>query len=132
MTSSSSAITKPAEQPGTTPVLGGIMQEWRQWLAPGVVVAVVLAMGSLQRADIRELGGKIDRVNTELSAEIRDVNGKVDRVNDRIDQMSDRIDQMNDRIDQMNDRISDGIAQVSDRIDHVNRRIDRLYQLLLP
>ncbi len=118
MAPSSSAITKPAEQPGTTPGLGGIMHEWRQWLAPGVVVAVVLAMGSLQRADIRELGSKIDRVNTELSAEIRDVNGKVDRVNDRIDQMS--------------DRISDGIAQVNDRIDHVNRRIDRLYQLLLP
>ena len=125
MTSSSSAITKPAEQPGTTPGFGGIMHEWRQWLAPGVVVAVVLAMGSLQRADIRELGGKIDRVNTELSAEIRDVNGKVDRVNDRIDQMS-------DRIDQVNDRISDGIAQVNDRIDQMNDRIDRLYQLLLP
>ena len=111
MATSSSATTRSAEQGRTAATLGGIMQEWRQWLAPGVVVTVVLAMGSLQRADIRQLSGKIDHVNTELSADIRDVNGRIDEVNGRIDKV---IDQMNNRFDQ------------------VNGRIDQLYQLLLP
>ena len=66
MAISSSATTKPSEQTTTTPVLGGAMHEWRQWLAPGVVVAVVLAMGALQRADIRALSGKVDQINDQL------------------------------------------------------------------
>ena len=87
------------------------MHEWRQWLAPGVVVTVVLAMGALQRADIRELSSKVDRINTELSAEIRDVNGRIDRVNERIDQVNMRIDRVTDQM---------------------NERFDQIYQLLLP
>ena len=43
------------------------MHEWRQWLAPGVVVTVVLAMGSLQRADMRELNNRMDQVNVSTA-----------------------------------------------------------------
>lgn len=42
------------------------MHEWRQWLAPGVVVTVVLAMGTLQKADIRELSSKVDQVSGRI------------------------------------------------------------------
>ena len=63
----SPATTRPTEQTAPTPILGGgVMQEWRQWLAPGVVVTVVLAMGALQRADIRELSSKVDQVNGRI------------------------------------------------------------------
>lgn len=48
------------------------MHEWRQWLAPGVVVAVVLAMGSLQRADIREF-------RAEVQADTQGINDRIDR-----------------------------------------------------
>lgn len=104
MTTSSSAATKSSERATTKPILGGATHEWRQWLAPGVVVTVVLAMGALQRADIRELSSKVDRINTELSADIRDVNGRIDRVNERIDHVT----------------------------DQMNERLDRIYRLLLP
>ena len=82
------------------------MHEWRQWLAPGVVVAAVLAMGSLQRADIREF-------RVEVQADIQGINDRIDRVNDRIDQVNNRIDRLDNRMDQ------------------VNVRMDRIYQLLL-
>ena len=82
------------------------MHKWRQWLVPGVVVAVVLAMGSLQRADIREF-------RVEAQADIQGINDRIDRVNDRIDQVNNRIDRLDNRMDQ------------------VNVRMDRIYQLLL-
>ena len=63
---SSSATTKPVEQGKTTSILGGIMHEWRQWLAPGVVVTIVLATGALQRADMRTLSSKVDQVNARF------------------------------------------------------------------
>lgn len=73
----SPATTRPTEQTAATPILGGgVMQEWRQWLAPDVVVTVVLAMGALQRADIRELSSKVDQVN-----------GRMDQVDRRIDRI---------------------------------------------
>lgn len=77
------------------------MQEWRPWLAPGVVVTVVFAMGALQRADIRELSSKVDRIHTELGADIRDVNGRIDRLNERIDRVTDQMNERLDRIDQL-------------------------------
>ena len=87
------------------------MQEWRQWLAPGVVVAVVLAMGSLQRADMREFRAEVQADIQEFRAEVQaDIQG----INDRIDQVNNRIDRLDNRMDQ------------------VNIRIDRIYQLLLP
>ena len=70
------------------------MHEWRQWLAPGVVVAAVLAMGSLQRADIREF-------RVEAQADIQGINDRIDRVNDRIDQVNNRMDQVNVRMDRI-------------------------------
>ena len=70
------------------------MHEWRQWLAPGVVVAVVLAMGSLQRADMREF-------RAEVQADIQGINDRIDRVNDRIDQVNNRMDQVNVRMDRI-------------------------------
>ncbi|MXW40852.1 MAG: hypothetical protein F4Z75_06905 [Synechococcus sp. SB0668_bin_15] len=111
MTASSPTTAKLSGQTTTTPVLGGALHEWRQWLAPGVVVTVVLAMGALQRADIRELSGKVDRINTELTADIRDVNGRLDRVNKRLDQ------------------VNMGLDRVTDQM---NGRLDQIYQLLLP
>ena len=104
MTTSSPATTKPSAQTTTTTVPGGALHEWRQWLAPGVVVAVVLAMGTLQRADIRALSGKVDQINNQL-------NGRIDRVNERIDRLSERIDLVTDQM---------------------NERFDQIYQLLLP
>ena len=103
-----SATTGPAEQTTPTPIPGSIMQEGRQWLAPGVVVAVVLATGALQSAHIRALSSKIDQVN--------------DRLNGRVDQLA---DQVNGRFDQVSSRI--------DRLtNQVNARFDQVYQLLLP
>ena len=101
MASSSSAATKPAEAGTATGGLGLIVQEWRQWITPGILVAVVLAMGQAQRADIQQLSSKIDQVNgridevrTELSADIRGLSGRIDRTNDRIDRANDRMDQL--------------------------------------
>ena len=43
------------------------MHEWGQWLVPGVVVTVVLAVCSLQRADIREFNNRMDQVNVSTA-----------------------------------------------------------------
>ena len=58
-----------------------------QWLAPGILVAVVLAMGQVQRADIRQLSGKIDQIRTDLSTDIREPSDRIDQTNDCIDQL---------------------------------------------
>ena len=94
MASSSSATTKPADQARTTPSLGGIMHEWRQWLAPGVVVTVVLAMGSLQRADIREIKTDVREFRAEVQADIRELRADIRELNNRMDQVNVRIDQI--------------------------------------
>lgn len=116
MASSPSATAKPAdhksaEQARAVPRLGGTVHEWQQWLAPGVVVAVVLAMGSLQRADLQEF-------RVEVQSDIRAINDRLDRVDTRFDQVNDRIDQ--------------GDARINSRIDQMNSRIDQIYRLLLP
>ena len=122
MATSSSAITKPAEQGKTTSILGGIMHEWRQWLAPGVVVTIVLATGALQRADMRALSSKVDLVN-----------GRFDQVNIRIDQLADQVNGRIDGVaDQMNNRIDRLTDQMNARFDRMNARFDQVYQLLLP
>ena len=125
MAMSSSATTKPAEQGKTTSILGGIMHEWRQWLAPGVVVTIVLATGALQRADMRALSSKVDQVN-----------GRFDQVNIRIDQVNGRIDgvadQMNSRIDRLTEQMNARFDRINARFDRMNARFDQVYQLLLP
>ncbi|MXW41259.1 MAG: hypothetical protein F4Z75_09010 [Synechococcus sp. SB0668_bin_15] len=93
------------------PSLGDVTHKWRQWLAPGVVVAAVLAMGSLQRADIREFTvdtrADIQEFRTAVRADFQGINDRIDRVNERMDQLDNRMNQ-------------------------VNIRMDRIYQLLLP
>ncbi|KKZ11085.1 MAG: hypothetical protein TE42_08660, partial [Candidatus Synechococcus spongiarum SP3] len=59
---------------------------------------VVLAMGALQRADIRALSGKVDQINDQRGGRIDQVNMRVDRVNERFDLLT---DQMNERFDQL-------------------------------
>ncbi|MXY62544.1 MAG: hypothetical protein F4Y87_03715 [Synechococcus sp. SB0665_bin_28] len=123
MASNPSATAKPAdhksaEQARALPHLGGMVHEWQQWLAPGVVVAVVLAMGSLQRADLQEF-------RAEVQSDIR-------AINDRLDRVDTRFDRVNDRFDQVNDRIEQGDARINSRIDQMNSRIDQIYRLLLP
>ena len=125
MATSSPATTRPSAQTTTRTVLGGTLHEWRQWLAPGVVVAVVLATGALQRADIRALSGKVDQINDQLNGRIDEVGGRIDRVSERIDQVSERIDQVNERIDRLSERV-DLVT------DQMNERFDQFYQLLLP
>ena len=74
----SSSANPAGRQATTTPSLGGVTQEWHQWLAPGVVVAVVLAMGFLQRADIREFRAGIRSDIQEFRAEVpADVQGSM-------------------------------------------------------
>ncbi|MCY4173146.1 MAG: hypothetical protein OXF25_03620 [Cyanobacteria bacterium MAG CAR3_bin_5] len=53
-----------------------VVHGWRQWLAPGVVVAVVLAMGSLQRADLQAF-------RAEGQSDIGVVNDRLDQVDAR-------------------------------------------------
>ena len=66
----------------------------QQWLAPGVMIAVVLAVG-------QGLSGKIDQTNDRIDL----VNGRIDLVNTRIDEakaeFSAEIRGLGSRIDQL-------------------------------
>ena len=94
--------TKSAEQFGSTP-LADRSHEWRQWLAPGVLVAIVLAAMGMLRNDMGRLRGdlrdfrleinthlsqqdkQIDALGVELKQDIDDIRQDVRHINTRID-----------------------------------------------
>jgi len=76
------------------------------------------------------LDGKIEKLETRLSADILGTNVRIDGVHTRIDKLDEKLSQveerLNQRIDDVEEKLSQRIDKLGEKVEDVDRRLCRI------
>ena len=130
------------------------VNNYQEWLTPGLVVSTVLSLVALLavitfglvaiqlntsaelRSDIKDLRtdlrSDIGDFRTEIIARMDKQDTRMDRQDTRMDRQGARMDKQDLRLDQLSARLDQQSERIDDLRVELGGRMDQIYQLLLP